>query len=132
MCFVFTKQLCNFLMHSSYNNSNNKIWKSLVGEQNLPPQYVSLAYRFFQAEKNQGPKDSGRNFDLSPSCLKECRQRTVPGRELSPEITIVMNQVCRQGGTQQSLFVKIPFCVPLSLPGPANICLSIICFSIPF
>ena len=41
-----------------------------VGEQNLPPQNVSLAWGLFQADDNQGPKDSGRTFDLPPNCLK--------------------------------------------------------------
>ena len=26
------------------------------------------------AENNQGPKDSGRTFDLLPNCIKECRE----------------------------------------------------------
>ena len=38
--------------------------------------------------------------------------------------------MCRQGGTKQSLLVKSPLWVPLPLPGPANICLLNICFSI--
>ena len=36
-----------------------------VGDQNLPPQNVSLAGLFLKT------KDSERNFDLPPNCLKE-------------------------------------------------------------
>ena len=48
-------------------------YNEVAGEQNLPPQNVSLVCRLFPAENNQGPKDSGRNFDLPPNCLKEFR-----------------------------------------------------------
>lgn len=37
---------------------------------------VSLACRLFWIEDNQGPEDSGRNFDLPRNCLKEFRWRT--------------------------------------------------------
>lgn len=45
-------------------------WHKNGGEQILPPHNVSLVYRLFQAENNQDPKDSGRNFDLPINCLK--------------------------------------------------------------
>ena len=44
-----------------------------VGEQNLPSQNVSLTRVLFQPEKDQGPKDLGRNFDFPPNCIKEFR-----------------------------------------------------------
>ena len=48
----------------------NLILFCIVGEQNLPPPNISLAFRLFLAKNNQGPKNSGRNFDLSLNCLK--------------------------------------------------------------
>ena len=36
-----------------------------------PHQNISLACLLFQAENNQGSKDSGRPFDLCPNCLKD-------------------------------------------------------------
>ena len=33
----------------------------IVGEQDLPPQNISLGCRLFSSENNQGPQDSGRN-----------------------------------------------------------------------
>ena len=56
---------------------------------NQPPQNISLASGFFQTKKNQSPKHSGRNFDLPPICLKNIYRRTLPGRELSPEVPII-------------------------------------------
>ena len=53
----------------------SKIGDRLVGEQNLPPQCVFLAYGLFPAENNQDPKRLRRNFDLHPNCLKEFRWR---------------------------------------------------------
>ena len=51
-----------------------------AGEQNLPPQNVSLACRLFEAgeKKNLGPKVSGRNFDLSPNCLQLLDKGPIP------------------------------------------------------
>ena len=40
-----------------------------VGEHSLPPQNVCLTCKLFCAENNQGPKDSGRNFDFPLNCL---------------------------------------------------------------
>lgn len=34
---------------------------------------ATLAYRLLQTENNQGPKGSGRTFDLIPNFLKEFR-----------------------------------------------------------
>ena len=48
---------------------------SMIGDQNLPVQNVSLESRLFQAENNQGPKDSERNFELHVNCLKEFRRK---------------------------------------------------------
>lgn len=42
---------------------------SVVGEQNLPFQDVSLAWALLRPENNQGPKHSGRNFDRLLYCL---------------------------------------------------------------
>lgn len=36
-----------------------------IGEKNLPPHNVFLAYGLFQTENIQGPKDSAGTFDLS-------------------------------------------------------------------
>ena len=44
-----------------------------------------LACELFQGENNQGPKDSGRNFDLLANCLKNLDRGPVIGIELSPE-----------------------------------------------
>lgn len=57
-----------------------------VEEQNLPPQNTSLACVLYWAEKNEGPKDSGRNFDLPFNCFKSLHKRPFPRIELSPEI----------------------------------------------
>ena len=62
---------------------------NFCGGQNLPPQNVSLSCGLFQAENNQGPKDSGRNFNLPPNCIKNEDRGPVPGREPSPQITVV-------------------------------------------
>ena len=62
---------------------------NIVGEQNLPPQNASLACELFWAENTQGPKDSGKFFDLPLNCLKKADRRPVPGREVSPYIMIV-------------------------------------------
>ena len=49
---------------------------------------MSLACRLVQAENNQGPKDSGRNFALPPQLPKKNLDRgPVPGVVLSPEIS---------------------------------------------
>ena len=64
---------------SSVRRSAGQVGLSSVGEQNVPPQHVSLACRLFQADDNQGSNDSGRTSDLTPKCLKN-----VPGREPSP------------------------------------------------
>ena len=50
-----------------------KIKLPILWEQNLPPQNVSWARRLFWDYFGcwkQHPKDSGRNFDSPPSCLK--------------------------------------------------------------
>lgn len=57
------------------------------------------------------------------------------GREPSRKEAITienysLNYVCRQGGIQQILFVKILLCVSVSLHGPENIYLPNIFFSI--
>lgn len=51
--------------------------------QNLPTQKASLACGFCPAENSQCPKDSGRNFDLPPSWLKNLDRRPVSRTELS-------------------------------------------------
>ena len=48
-----------------------KFDKCLFGEQNFVAIPKCRASGLFQAENNQGPKDSRRNFALSPYCLKE-------------------------------------------------------------
>ena len=78
-----------------------------VGEQNLPPQNVSLACRLFQAENNQSPRDSGKNFDLLPNCLKEFRQRACSwnraiSRDLCKEYGLSM-----VGETGQGLEIRV-------------------------
>ena len=83
----------------------SKTLYTILGEQNLLPQNVCLAWEIFQAENNQGPKDSGRNLDLPLSCLKSVDRGSAPG-----SLTVGihnMNQMCRQGGSQQSL---LKFC----------------------
>ena len=42
-----------------------------IGEQNLPPQNISLEWRLFPDENNQAPKDWGRNSDHLSNCLKD-------------------------------------------------------------
>ena len=44
-----------------------------IGEQNLPPQNITLAWGLFLDENNQGLKNSERTFNFPPNCLKECR-----------------------------------------------------------
>ena len=44
-----------------------------MGEQNLLLQNVSLVCRLFPAENNQGPKDSGKNFDHPHNCTQKFR-----------------------------------------------------------
>ena len=48
-----------------------KFDKCLFGEQNFVAIPKCLASGLFKAENNNGPKDSRRNFALSPYCLKE-------------------------------------------------------------
>lgn len=61
----------------------------IVGEQNLPPSNISWAFRVFLAENNQGPKDSGRNFDFPPNCLKNLGREPVRWIELSAETSAI-------------------------------------------
>ena len=60
-----------------------------VGERNLPPPNASMACGLFQAENNQGPKDSGRNFELPHNCLKKLGRGPITGIKLSPETSAV-------------------------------------------
>ena len=83
----------------------SKTLYTILGEQNLLPPNVCLAWEIFQAENNQDPKDSGRNLDFPLSCLKSVDRGSAPG-----SLTVGihnMNQMCRQGGSQQSL---LKFC----------------------
>ena len=45
----------------------------------LLPKVVSIC-RLFQAENNQGPTDSRRNFDLPSNCLENVDRGLVPKR----------------------------------------------------
>ena len=78
------------------------------------------------SENNQDPKGSGRNYDLLPNFPEESRLRASSGIELLLEICKEYGLVLVGAGPreQSSLWV------PLSLPGPANICLPNMCFSI--
>lgn len=58
----------------------------IVGEQDLPPQNVSLGRRIFSSENNQGPQDSGRNSDPPLSCLNQNLDGgPITGMEQPPE-----------------------------------------------
>ena len=58
----------------------------IVGEQDLPPQNVSLGCRLFSSENNQGPQDSGRNSDPPLSCLnRNLDGGPITGMEQPPE-----------------------------------------------
>ena len=48
---------------------------------------VTMGCELFQTESHQSPKDSGRNFELPPYCLKEFKIGGLPQKELSLEIT---------------------------------------------
>lgn len=47
---------------------------------------MSLACRLYQPENNSGPKDSGRNFNLLPKCMKNLDRGPITETELSLEI----------------------------------------------
>ena len=81
------------LCYCPYVTIGDKIWHF----KNVP-----LIYGLFQTENNQGPKDSGRNLDLPPNCLRNEDRGPVPRRETLPQITLVPDS--------QSLS-----CVPLSV-----------------
>ena len=66
---------------------NHYLRLNRIGEQNLLPLNVSLACGLFQAENNQGPKDSERNFDLPLNCLKNIDKGPITAIDLSPEIS---------------------------------------------
>ena len=102
---------------------------NVVGEQNLPPQNISVASELFWTENE---KDSGKVFDLLPNFLKNVDRGPIPGRELGA-ITIdkiVWTRDVHREGHSKVCLLKIPLSVPLSLPSPANICLPNIFFSI--
>ena len=98
-----------------------------VGEQNLPPQNVSLASRLLQAENHQDSKDKGRYSDITPNCIKEFGE---PVAEYSYHLVYLQRiwDRCARGNSTEPRD-QSPLCVPLSLLGPANICLPNICFS---
>ena len=48
-----------------------------LGEQNLSPQNVSLAWVLFQAENNQGPKYLGKNFNFPHNFLKNVDRKSI-------------------------------------------------------
>ena len=76
-----------------------------VGEQNLPPPNISLAYRLSPAENNPSPKDSGRNFELLPNCLKKLTQRACSRNRASHD-----GKDCgpgRLGETRQGLEIRV-------------------------
>ena len=76
-------------------------FKVMGGEQNLPPQNVSLACGLFRAENNQGSKDSGSlSFHHPLSCLENLGRGPVSGTELSAE-TYAKNMCWMWGGNSQ-------------------------------
>lgn len=46
------------------------------GQGQAAPRCATSACRLFLAENDQGPADSGRNFDFPSYCLKGFRERT--------------------------------------------------------
>ena len=55
---------CHLWGHTESDTTEVTAAVAAAGAQNL--QNISLACGSFQVLNNQGPKDSGRNFDLSP------------------------------------------------------------------
>lgn len=81
--------LCRWSLLSETDLHKPSSWRLSVGVQNLLLQDISLAWRVFWAEDNQGPKDSRANFDLPLNCLKNLDR----GIQLSLEILSSMGWV---------------------------------------
>lgn len=82
-----------------------------LGEQNFVAIPKCLASGLFQAKNNQGPKDSRRNFALSPYCLKEVQiSPPIPIRDYLPRIW------ARYGGgnSVRGLEFREPLCSTVS------------------
>ena len=92
-----------------------------AGAQNL--QNVSLACGSFQVLNNQGPKDSGRNFDLPPITAWNLIEGLCWDRA-------VTRKVVYGGGNEARPRKQSALCFPLFLLVPASMCLPNICFSI--
>ena len=65
-------------MTEPLKNNNNTFITFLLyrGTKSATTKCVSLMCGLFQAENNQGLKDSGSVFDLKPHCMKEFRQKS--------------------------------------------------------
>ena len=88
-----------------------------VEEQNLPPQNVSLAYGLLQAENNEGLKNSGRNFELPPNCLKKnLGRKPVPKQSHLQRYPQRIWAIC---GGENSVEIRSPLC-PIVSPWPGQ------------
>ena len=71
-----------------------------------PLQNVSLACRWFWAEKSQSPKDSERTFDFPPNCSKNVDKRAVTIDNYG------MNWACSRNLAKCLLeFLSVPLCM---------------------
>ena len=96
------------------------------GSELATPKCVSLAWLFLRT------KDSGRNVDVPPNCLKEFKiEGLFQERDNTTEnYGIIWTGGGEQGGTYKDPFNQSLPHVPLSLQGMANMCLPNICFPI--
>ena len=118
---------------SRYSSFASSVFKGMWRYKTCQSQNVSLACGSLTVENNQGPKDKGRNFDSLSNCLEELDKGPIPRIELSA-VASAKNTGQKQPGTvagvgwwAQSLENRVHSWDPLSLPGPANICLLNIC-----
>ena len=88
--------------------------QSTVGEHNLEAPNISLACGLFWSENKQGPKDSGRMFDLLHKYLKIIDRGPLSRRELSLQITTgVVRCVNREELSKVCLlkFISVSHCL---------------------
>ena len=86
-----------------------------IGEQNLSPQNVSLAWVLFQAENNQGPKYLGRNFDFHHNFPKNLERKSILWKELLPSDQISRSVVSDSLRPHESQHARPP--CPSPTPG---------------
>ena len=86
----------------------------IVADQHLPtPQCLFAIADYFELRITRP-----RRQDFPLNCLTECKQQFQEWGITKDHYS--MNWLCRQRGTQQSLFVKIPLCCPMVTAGASK------------